>query len=315
MTTVSIARCADYDRATVGRAWDALLEPLGGLASHVRRGDTVLLKPNLVTHADVESATTTHPSLVGEALCRVRDLGARPVVGDSPAFGAAEAVAESAGIGAVARHFNAPIVDFRDRVVSVPADGASVKRFRMSADVLEADVVLNLPKLKAHRQMLLTAGVKNLYGCVPGKKKAVYHLTHGDDRSLFAGMILEYVREIRPTLTVVDGIIAMARTGPRFGDPYPLGLLVASVDPVAVDRVLCDVLAIPADDLPFIPAARKLGVGETDIANIVVEGVSVEDARVADFALPTLIPATFSPLRLVRSVVKDLWSRRTAASL
>ena len=114
---------------------------------------------------------------------------------------------------------------------------------------------------------------------------------------------------------IVDGIVAMARTGPRFGDPYPLGLLVASVDPVAVDRVLCDVLAIPADDLPFIPAARQLGVGETDMANIAVEGLSVEDARVADFALPTLIPATFSPLRLVRSVVNDIWSRRAAASL
>ncbi|MBT5534041.1 DUF362 domain-containing protein, partial [Candidatus Poribacteria bacterium] len=210
MTTVSIARCASYDQEAVRGAWDALLEPLGGLASYVKRGDTVLLKPNLVTHADVESATTTHPAVVAEALSRVRDLGARPVVGDSPAFGSAEAVAEAAGIGAVARRFDAPIVDFRHRVVTTSATGASVKRFRMSADVLEADAMINLPKLKAHRQMLLTAGVKNLYGCVPGKKKAVYHLTHGDHRPLFARMILEYVREIRPTLTVVDGIIAMA---------------------------------------------------------------------------------------------------------
>lgn len=315
MTTVAIARCADYHEANVGAAWDAVLAPLGGLERLVSRGDTVLLKPNLVTHAEPESATTTHPAVVAAALSRLCDLGARPVVGDIPAFGGAESVAESAGVGEVARRFGAPVVDFRRRTVSVPADGASVRRFHMAADVLDADAIINLPKLKAHRQMLLTAGVKNLYGCVPGKKKAVYHLTHGDDRAAFARMIVEYVREIAPTLTVVDGVTAMSRTGPRFGDPYPLGLLVASADSVAVDRVLCDVLGIPADAAPFIPSARELGVGETDLANIAVEGVPLDDARVDDFSLPTLIPVTFSPIRLVRSAVKDFWSRRAAASL
>jgi uncharacterized protein (DUF362 family) len=315
MTTVAIARCPDYHRDSVRVAWEAALGHLGGLGQYVSRGDTVLLKPNLVTHGSPDSGIATHPAVVSEALARVCDLGARAVVGDSPAFGAAEDVAEVAGIGEVARRYGARVVDFRHRVVTMPAEGASVRRYRMSADVLEADAIINLPKLKAHRQMVMTAGIKNLYGCVPGKRKAVCHLTHGDDRAKFARLILEYVRQIRPTLTVVDAIVAMSRTGPRFGDPYPLGLLVASVDPVAVDRTLCDIVGLPPDDLPFIPVARDLGIGETDAERIAVAGVPVEDACVDDFTFPTLIPVTFSPARLLRSAVKDFWSRRTAASL
>ena len=313
MTTVAIARCADYDETNVRAAWEAALAHLGGLERYVSRGDTVLLKPNLVTHAEPDAAITTHPAVVAEALSRVCDLGAQAVVGDSPAFGAAEDVAEAAGIGEVARRHGARVVDFRHRAVTIPAEGASVRRYRMSVDVLEADAIISLPKLKAHRQMVMTAGVKNLYGCVPGKKKAVCHLTHGADRATFARMILEHVRQIRPTLTVVDAIVAMSRTGPRFGDLYPLGLLVASVDPVAVDRTLCDIVGLAPDDLPFIPVARELGIGETDAERIAVAGVSVEDTRVDDFAFPTLIPVTFSPARILRSAVKDLWSRRAAS--
>ena len=315
MTIVAIARCPDYQEANVRAAWDEALGHIGGLERYVSRGDTVLLKPNLVTHGSPDSGITTHPAVVAAALARLSDLGARVAVGASPAFGAAEDVAEAADIGAVARRYGARVVDFRHRVVTMPADGASVRRFRMSADVLEADAIINLPKLKAHRQMVMTAGVKNLYGCVPGKKKAVCHLTHGGDRATFARMILEYVGQIRPTLTVVDAVVAMSRTGPRFGDPYPLGLLVASVDPVAVDRTLCDIVGLDPEALPFVPVARNLGVGETVPANITVAGVSVEEASVDDFTFPTLIPVTFSPARILRSAVRDLWSRRTAASL
>jgi uncharacterized protein (DUF362 family) len=274
----------------------------------------VLLKPNLLAGDPPDAATTTHPAVVEAVLSRVCDLGARPLIGDSAAFGRTERIAEAAGIGAVARRFGVPIVDFRDRAVWVDHPGRTLRRLRMARDVLEADALINLPKLKVHRQMLLTAGVKNLYGCVPGKRKALQHVTHGDNRLRFARMVLDYVALIRPTLTLVDGIVAMERTGPRGGDPRSLGLLIAGTDPVAVDRVLCEVLGIPPDSLAFLPAAREAGLWETELARIRVCGAPIGDVVVRDFLLPALVPVTFSPPRLVRSALRDMWARRFASA-
>ncbi len=90
------------------------------------------------------------------------------------------------------------------------------------------DQVVNLPKLKTHTQLGLTLGVKNLFGFVPGKRKAAYHLSAGRDEAHFARLMLEIADTVRPSLTVLDGILAMEGDGPSQGTPREAGLMAMS---------------------------------------------------------------------------------------
>ena len=91
----------------------------------------------------------------------------------------------------------------------------SLRTYKLGREVVEADVVINVPKLKVHQQMQLTAAIKNNFGCVPGKRKARLHFSRGQDRITFGKMLIEYSQLIKPALTVIDAITAMHKLGPR----------------------------------------------------------------------------------------------------
>jgi uncharacterized protein (DUF362 family) len=150
---------------------------------------------------------------------------------------------------------------------------------------LEADAVNNLPKWKTHGFTLLTLGVKNLFGCVPGTKKALWHLKAGDNHTLFAQMLVDLCQAIRPSLTLLDGIVGMEGTGPGSGDPIPLGLILASKDPLSLDQIVCDLLGISRKSLLTNRVAFKQGMGKEWIE---IVGESVDSARVPGFKLPPL---------------------------
>jgi len=172
---------------------------------------------------------------------------------------------------------------------------------------LDADVVINVPKLKVHQQMQLSAAIKNPFGCAPGKLKTRLHFYRGEDKLTFAKMILEYYQLVNPQLTVVDGIIAMERLGPNGGDPYPLGILTGGVDCVAMDRVHGEIIGIPADELEFLIVAKELGIGETDIGQIEIVGEDIDSVKVSDFKLSRQTPVGFSPHRVLRSIIRNIW--------
>jgi uncharacterized protein (DUF362 family) len=308
--TVSIARCATYDRDRLAECLQAALAPFGGMASMVRSGQQVILKPNLLCPAGAEEAVTTHPEFVGAVAVAVREVGGDPIVADSPAFGTLGQVAEKCGLRAVCDELALPLMPLRRSVVEAVETARGVRTYRISREVTEADVVLNLPKLKAHRQVGLSAGIKNCYGCVPGKRKIVGHLRGGPVDMNFARMIVEHYRLVSPELTLVDGILAMEGKGPRLGRPRQLGLVVASVDAVAIDAVLCELLRAPRDYRMLVDAARELGVGETDPDAIDVVGVQTDNVSVSDWQWPPLIGTQFGLPRVVKSWAKNLWLTR-----
>jgi len=308
--TVSIARCATYDRGRLTESLAAALAPLGGMSSIVRSGQQVLLKPNLLCPAGAEEAVTTHPEFVGAVALAVRKAGGTPIVADSPAFGTLGQVAEKCGLRAVCDELALPLMPLRRSVVETVETARGVRRYRLSREVVEADIVLNLPKLKAHRQVGLSAGIKNCYGCVPGKRKVVGHLKGGPVDMNFARMIVEHYRLVSPELTLIDGILAMEEKGPRLGRPRQLGLLFAGVDAAAIDTIVCELLQAPRDYRMLVDAARELGVGETDPGAIEVVGVSPPDVSVSDWQWPPLIGTQFGLPRVVKSWAKNLWLTR-----
>ncbi|MBI3912027.1 MAG: DUF362 domain-containing protein [Armatimonadetes bacterium] len=304
MTTVSLVRCPSYEQAALGAALDRALAPLGGLEAFVRRGDRVLVKPNLLAGEPSERATTTHPALIETLLRRLLDLGARPVIGDDPAFGTLERVCEACGVAEVARRYGVPLTPF-NRPMWVKSPRPRVRpTFCIDQAALEADVILNVPKLKAHRQLYFTAAIKSLYGCMPGKRKAFWHMACGPD-ARFARLLVAFAYTVRPALTVVDGVVAMERDGPKGGDPFPLGLLFAGTDVAAVDTLIAAVIhARPADSL-LLNAACQLDIGTPWMAKIAVAGESLAACARADFRLPDLVGTFFSPTRLARSIWRN----------
>jgi uncharacterized protein (DUF362 family)/ferredoxin len=267
---VSLQHCVDYNEEMLELQITALLQPLGGINRFVGPGQRVLLKPNLLAGKPPEAAVTTHPSLVKVVTKMVRQAGAEVLVGDSPGIGTFERVAQKTGISSAAEAAGGLMVPFAETRV-VGATG-TFRQLELATVYLDADVVINLPKLKTHEMMTMTCGVKNLYGAVVGAAKAGLHLTAGHSKQLFAGLLLE-IAHIRPVaLTIVDGIIAMEGNGPNSGTPRQLGVLLAGENPVAVDTVAARLTGIPPHLLPVEQEARRRGLSGTELAQITLCG-------------------------------------------
>jgi len=282
-SSVSIIKCQSYDEGEVLKSLRTSINLIGGIGNFVRRGDHVLLKPNLLYGKIPEKAVTTHPSIVRGMIQIVREAGGIPFIGDSPSIGSLVRAAEKAGIKRVADEMDCPLEEF-DKPILPPKRGENFfKQLEIDQKVLEADVVINLPKWKTHGMMLLTLGVKNLFGCIPGPRKALWHLRAGEDRKLFAQMLIDLYQIIQPSLTILDGIVGMEGNGPGSGDPVQLGLVLASRDALSLDQVVCDLLRIPRKSLMTNQVALEEGMGRDGIE---VVGERLEDIRIPHFRLP-----------------------------
>lgn len=280
----------------------------------VSSGDKVLVKPNLL-RADV--LTCTSASIVA-AVCRfLLDKGCKVVVGDSPGFGTAKGVAKAIGLdAALAKTLGKGVSD-----VPLITLGSPVKRplslggnIYLSRQALEADHIVNLPKLKAHTQVRVTASVKNLFGCVSGLRKAVLHAKYGDrsqgDIAVFPSAIVDILGYMPKMTTVLDGIEAMHVRGPSGGKPYPAHLLAVSESPVALDTAVYAMLGVAPEEVPVWRELVRRNIPGSLPEDILVSGEEMAAFDFTDFKLPrTLTPEAFNPLRLARSTVKRLWAR------
>jgi uncharacterized protein (DUF362 family)/Pyruvate/2-oxoacid:ferredoxin oxidoreductase delta subunit len=303
---VSIAQCTDYAYPQVLAGVKNALEPLGGMKAYVTRGDRVLLKPNLLSAKQPDRCVTTHPALVKAVAQLVQEAGGIPAIGDSPAVGGLRRVAAQAGITAVANELGCPLVEFQDVAEIKASEAYTFRRFELAKAVLEADVVINLPKVKTHSQTILTLGVKNIFGCVPGMRKAQWHLKAGTDHAYFAGMLAELCHIVKPALTIADGVVGMEGNGPGNGDPRTLGLILVSGNTHALDTIICRIIGVPPQELLTLQAAKQRGFAGTDPKQIEVLGQKAEDLRVAPFRLPRRFDVQWNLPAFVKRPLKNI---------
>lgn len=270
-------------------------------------GARVLVKPNLLRSLPL---ACTSPAVVAALCAWLLDNGAGVTVSDSPGFGTAASVARDTGTERALAPLGIRVDPMGPGVPTTLATGRVV---RISSTALECDCLLSVPRVKAHSQMRLTVSCKNLYGCVPGLAKAVLHTREGTDPARFADMQAALLSALPPVGAVVDGVVAMERTGPAHGDPYPLGLLGASPSPVAMDEAVCAVLGRDPADMPLQAAFIRAGHPHTAAAGarVVYPLDCPGDWSVSDFRLPEhLLHTSFRPLRLLRSCLTRLWKER-----
>jgi len=300
MNRVIIIKCPDYDKLYLTKNIERAFSYFGGIESLVKKDEKILLKPNLLVKDSARSGITTHPFVVKSVADIVIAAGGLSAVGDSPAFGSVHQVAAACGLLPLLKKDNIPVVSFR-------ANRSFNDKIRITDTVRDFDKIINIPKFKAHSQMLFSGAVKNLFGLVSGKVKAWRHFKAHASHEKFSLMLLAIYEKVRPCFTIVDAIDIMEKKGPRGGPVRRAGLLFAGINCLSIDRVICDVFNINPGRVPLLKTARKYGINGCRLRDIQIEGDDVSDVRSEKYLFPEkLNDISFSFPRLIKSVIRHL---------
>jgi len=298
---VILCRCSSYKKNEVRAALERFWQLAGGIHSFIRPSDRVLIKPNLIVPADVSKPAQTHPSVITELARMIQEVGGKPAVGDSPAWGNVRSCLKALEIDTVLESMGVEIVQL-NKAVRVCIDGA---RVGISRAALEADVIINVPKFKAHQQLGATFAVKNMFGCVVGKEKPVWHFLRGGQPSAFCRLLLGIYRHLAPATTLIDGIVAMEGQGPTSGSAKPLGLLIGGQDPIACEYACCRLIGLNPSTLPILQTASMIGYGCPSVEQITVVGDPLPEEPCPDFKFARQTPLRFTLPRICKSVTKQ----------
>ncbi len=252
-----VIRQSSYDYERLRRdVFDILSRIDDGI---IRQGSRVLVKPNLLAASTPEQAITTHPLVVKAACEYALERGAEVTVSDSPPMGAFEKIVRATGLKEALKDMPVTLKELHLPVKT--ATGEKFREVELSEEALGADAIINLPKLKTHSQMDLTLAVKNFFGCVVGVSKGEWHLKVGENRELFAELLVSIYKTMPPSISLIDGILAMEGDGPGTGGtPRDLGVLIGSRNAPALDEVVCQIIGYEPSALLTNRAARSMGL-------------------------------------------------------
>ena len=301
-TEVALIHCTDYSEPGLTKSLIWQFELLGGIGKFVKPGDSVLLKPNFITPRSRRSAAQTDPAVILAVARLLKDFGAKPFVADSPAWGNAFNCASRLKLDEPLKELGVPVKQL----------GKPVKRrvgdvnVGISSLALDADEIINLPKFKSHQQLGATFAVKNMFGCVAGKKKAYWHFARGHDAGQFCKLLIGIYQSLAPVLTIIDGVTAMEGQGPIHGEARSLGWLISGADPIACEMICSRLIAREPQDFPIIRTAEEVGFGVSDINDIEVLGDAMPKVGCIDFKPAESVPIKFSLLRIIKSICKQI---------
>lgn len=320
MSKVIIQECKDYNVELMMKKINDGMGRIGGWDSFVKKGDKVLLKINLIGAKPPESGAITHPEFVRAITRILKNKGCEVWIGDSSG-GAIAGVAPTArsfkvgGFEKVAEEEGAVIKNFdSEGAVPVAPESKLEKTMYLAKPLFDADVVINLPKLKTHSAAFYTGAVKNVFGCIPGLRKAKYHKAAPEPGD-FGEYICDIHRGAKFTLHIMDGILAMQGEGPTAGTPYNANKILISTDPMALDTAAAKMLKMEVKDIPILLTAAKRKLGESDLKNIVIEGDYSKVPELQGFKMPKRFKS--SKQRNNQAVVKviDFFKARPRVNL
>lgn len=272
-------------------AYDNTRKALANIDLSPAKGKRVLLKPNIGRDTQPEKGVTTHPQVVAAAIDAFKDAGAIVAIGESPIAGVKMLDAFKSGkITSIAQERNCPLIDMDIRPhipVNIPA-GVAIKSLKLCADVTEYDIIVSIPVMKTHMHTGVTLSVKNMKGCLWRRSKVELHmlgkLPEYEEKPLDIA-IADMASVLRPHLAIIDGTIAMEGLGPGAGTPKPLDAIVVAADPFAADAIACELMGIPASDVPHLRMAAERGYGVIDL-----DKIKVSPDNWKDFISPFVLP-------------------------
>ena len=287
---VALAKADGYGQAEIDSRVAELIGALGVDPSEWA-GKRVVIKPNLLLKFTPEKAATAHPSIV-EAIGRMFvSAGADVLLAESPGGPynaiALEGIYSASGMKAAAENAGFALNrDFSSKTFSAP-EGVKVKEFNVITPIHDAELIINVCKLKTHTMATMTAGIKNLFGVIPGTEKVEFHARFSDMKD-FASAVVDLTSSITartPMLTICDAVIGMEGNGPSAGVPRKIGCLLASMNPFALDGVCAEIIGA-GDRSPMLEESRKRGYLPKEPNGYRVIGASVDEVRISDFVFP-----------------------------
>ena len=240
---------------------------LGGMKRFVRRGDKVLIKPNIGWDRTPEMAACTNPDVVKALVELAREAGAKSVTVIDNTTNQTKRCYVRSGILDAARAAGAavPYVD-ETRVKRVALKGEWLKEWDILLDVLEADKIINVPIAKHHSLCRLTMGMKNWLGAIGGARNQLHQdLDHA---------MVDLTAFFKPSLTVLDAYRILVRNGPqggRLSDTKLVKTVVAGTDPVAVDAMGATFFDIKPQELLYLRLAQERGLGRFELEKLRIE--------------------------------------------
>jgi len=272
------------DEDTVERNVVKMFDMAGGVDKYILSGDRVLIKPNFLGPKKSSTGTTTDLGILESLIKLVLGRNATPIIGEGvPIVYDVDTTFKRVGVHRLAEKYGIELVNM-DRYPHevVRFDHPVVlKEIPVSRLVFEVDRIINVPVMKTHTQTTVTLGMKNLKGCVPGKHKLTLH------RLGVSEGVVDLNTVVKPTFTVIDGIVGMEGNGPMNGRPKRMNLLVGSDDVLALEIVGAKIMGFDPYTIRHIYLARDKGIGEYDLKNIRVLGEPIDAVR-SEFSFPML---------------------------
>ncbi len=283
MSQVSIAKCKEvWDYEAIYKATEDVLKPLGGMKAFVKPGQTVMLKPNLVMPVTKNHGGTTHPLLVKALAVMAKEAGAEKVsICDNSGVGFnREECYETTGMNAVGKELGIEVFNPAKQTTTYPLPNhPNLNEIKIGKDVMDYDVLINIPVMKTHMHTTVTLCLKNLKGCLARSSMKALHIG-GVDYGL--GTLAKI---IQPELNIIDGTIGQEGMGPITGGPKRANCLIASADPFAADIVGCKIMDVdPKTIRHYTWAHDKYGIS-LDYKDYELLGAPIEE-MVVPFELP-----------------------------
>lgn len=301
---VALVRCTNYQIKEVKKSLNKGMELLGGIEKVFGPKRRVLLKPNLLAGEAPEKHVTTHPAVFCALAETLLSEGFEVGYGDSPGFGKPEIVARKAGYESLAKKLGIPLEDFVNAEEINFLEGKQVKHFQIAKGITEYDTIVSLAKWKTHGLTVITGAVKNQLGCVPGLRKSEFHFRF-PDVEVFSKMLTDLNLLLRPSLYIIDAVVAMEGNGPRNGRGKALNLLAMSTDPVALDATMCRVIDLDPSIVPTCKKGEEFGLGTYRKEKIEIVGNNLEEVKVKNFEVKKTRKSHLQSTKILRGLLLD----------
>ena len=288
---VALSKCSEYDTELITALLKRQFED-AGVTSDMIKGKKVVIKPNLVMNKAPEFAATTHPTVVAAAARILKEMGAEKItIAESSGGPYTETLIKShykaCKIADVAYNEGLTLnYDTSCGTMHFP-EGKKCKSFNIIKPIIDADVIVNICKLKTHSLTKLSCSVKNLFGTVPGIEKFEMHARFPEQAD-FVEMICDLCQMLctqKQMIAVCDGITGMEGNGPTGGTPKDYGVLMTSISPFCLD-LAAEALLEFNGTVPMVEASRKRNLCPTGANELCIIGDKIENCITSDVILP-----------------------------
>lgn len=282
----------EYNQDLVNAAIDKMMNELN-ILSELKPGMRVVIKPNLIMAKPTSVPATTHPVVIRAVALWLRKNGITDIT-----------LAESSGGPYLAEYMKTiyrvcgmntltDVLTLNDDFTSVPVhtkDGFKNHSFNIITPITKADYIINICKLKTHSMTGLSAGIKNLFGVIPGLEKPQLHYLCPDIED-FSNMLLELAQTVNPNLTIIDAIDAMEGNGPTGGTSHPLKLILGAKDFYTQDYFATTLMKLDSNNIVMVRQAIERGLAHPNQIELKGDPIpsdltpfKIPDARKLDFS-------------------------------